>query len=96
MSVTAIIRMTARPGQREALKAFSGPAVQATGQQPECHSVEFLDCVENPDAVMLIERWTSIEAHQEFIGGVIAAGGLDGLEDLLVCDMETLHYVPGS
>lgn len=92
MSVTAIIRMTARAGQRESLRQFCAPAFENTAAHPECSAFEALNCVENEDALMLIERWSSIAAHQEFISGVIASGGLDGLEDLLAAEMETLHY----
>jgi quinol monooxygenase YgiN len=93
MEMTAIIRMTARPGEREPLRQFCAPAFENTAAHPECSSFEALNCVENEDALMLIERWSSIAAHQEFIGGVIASGGLDGLADLLAAEMETLHYL---
>jgi quinol monooxygenase YgiN len=92
MSVTATIRMTARPGQRRALLDFIGPALAATAAHPECNSVEALVCVEDVDAVLLLERWTTVQAHQDFIAGVIQSGGLDGLQDLLAGEMETLHY----
>jgi len=92
MTITAIVRMTAAPGQRQALREFIAPALDATAAHPECSSVEVLGCLELDDTLILIERWTSVAAHQEFIGGVIASGSLDGLETLLAEEMETLHY----
>ncbi len=96
MSVTAIIKLTAKPGRRDVLEKALEPAVAATGNHPLCIAIELLTCVEKDDELLLVERWTPVQAHQEYISGVIAEGGLNELVELLATDMETLHYTPSS
>jgi quinol monooxygenase YgiN len=92
MSVTAIVRMTAKPGQRELLlRAMAGP-VSATRAHPQCATAELMSAVENSDEILLVEQWPSVADHQNFINGVIAAGGLDELMPLLAGEIQTQHY----
>jgi quinol monooxygenase YgiN len=92
MSVTAIVRLKARPGQRKLLlQAMAGP-VAATREHPLCSSVEMMSAVEDSDEILLVEHWPSVADHQNFINGVIAAGGLDELMPLLAGEIDTLHY----
>jgi len=92
MSVTAIIKLTAKPGKRAALMSTMAPAVEATRAQSSCLAVDLLACIEDPDDVLLIEHWTSVVAHETFIDGVIAAGGLDEIRPLLAAELQTRHY----
>ncbi len=96
MSVTAIIKLTANPGKREELELAMAAAVAATAAQPECLAIELLRCVEDQHQLLLIEQWTSQQAHVEFIQGVIAGGGLEPLLALLATEMETFHYTPSE
>lgn len=92
MAVIAMVRLTATPGQRDALLNAMEAAIEATREHPNCHGVEVLGGIEGGDDVLLVERWTSVEDHQEFINGVMDAGGLDGIMRLLATEIETLHY----
>jgi len=92
MSVTAIIRLKAHPGQRNLLlQAMAGP-VAATRAHPLCSGVELMCAIEDSDELMLVEQWPCVADHQEFINGVITAGGLDELMPLLAAEIDTLHY----
>jgi quinol monooxygenase YgiN len=58
MSVTAIVKLTSLPGQRDALVSAMAPAVEATRAQPACLAADLLAGIENPDELMLVEHWT--------------------------------------
>ncbi len=92
MSVTAIIKLTANPGQRGALQEAMVAAVIATGEHPQCLAIEMLAGIENEDELLLIETWASVQDHQDYINSVIAAGGLEGIRAMLASDIETWHY----
>ena len=94
MTITARVKLTAKPGRRdELLELMIGP-LAATRADPQCSSVEMFIGVEGADDVLLVEQWTSIEAHQQFIGGVIEAGGLTDILAILATDIDTAHYLP--
>ncbi len=92
MSVVAIVKLTAKSGLGSALLDALQPAATLTGEQPACLSIELIRGVENPDDILLLERWESVEDHENFINGVIAAGGLAEIMKLLAGDIETSHY----
>jgi quinol monooxygenase YgiN len=84
--------MTAKSGQRELLlRAMAGP-VSATRAHPQCSTVQLMSAVENGDEIILVEQWSCVADHQDFINGVIAAGGLDELMPLLAGEIQTQHY----
>lgn len=92
MSILAIVKLTAKPGLRDSLVETIGPAVATTREQPACTSVELVCGIENEEVLLLVERWQSVQDHQDFINGVIASGGLDEIMALLAADIETSHY----
>jgi quinol monooxygenase YgiN len=92
MSVTAIVKLTALPGKRDALLSAMTPAVDATRAQPACLAADLLSCFENPDELVLVEHWTSVVAHENFINGLIDDGGLGEILPLLAGEIETSHY----
>jgi quinol monooxygenase YgiN len=92
MSVTAIVKLTALSGKRDALVSAMAGAVEATRAQPACLAADLLAGIENPDEVILVEHWTSVVAHENFINGLIADGGLGEIMPLLAGDIETSHY----
>ena len=92
MSVLAIVKLRAKPGLRDSLLEVIGPAVATTREQPACTSIELVCGIENAEEVLLLERWQSVQDHEDFINGVIASGGLDEIMGLLAADIETFHY----
>jgi quinol monooxygenase YgiN len=68
--ITEIALFTAAPGKEEEL----GPAIlkglEIIRQHPECLSARVERCIEQPGQYMLVNTWTSLEAHTEsFRGG---------------------------
>ena len=92
MSVLSIVKLTSKSGLRDSLLEAIAPAVAATREQPACTSIELVCGIENVDEVLLVERWQSVQDHEDFINGVIASGGLDEIMGLLAADIETSHY----
>jgi hypothetical protein len=39
-----------------------------------------------------VEHWTSVVAHEKFIDGMIADGGLGDIMPLLAGELESSHY----
>jgi len=92
MSVTVIVRLTAKSGRLDELLSNMEPAVAATRAQLACESVDLLRGVENTREILLLECWPTVEAHEDFINGVIEAGGLDDIMPLLDGPIDTRHY----
>ena len=92
MTVTAHVRLTAKPGRRAELLEIMAGSIVATRVQPLCSSVEVMKGVEGADDILLVEEWPSIDDHMQFINGVIEAGGLAPILDILAGEIETLHY----
>ncbi|MFK8050101.1 MAG: putative quinol monooxygenase [Halioglobus sp.] len=94
MTITARVRLTAKPGLRDELLELMTDAIAATRAHPLCSSVEVFTGIEGVDDVLLVEQWPSIEDHMEFIGGVAEAGGLTDILAILATDIDTVHYTP--
>ncbi len=94
MTITACVRLTAKPGRREELLEIMTGAIAATRSDPLCSSVEIFKGIEGADDVLLVEQWPGVEDHHRFISAFMEAGGLTDILDLLATDIETLHYSP--
>ena len=94
MTITACVRLTAKPGRREELLEIMTDAIAASRSDPLCSAVEIFKGIDGADDVLLIEQWASVEDHRRFINGVMEAGGLTDILDILATDIETLHYSP--
>jgi len=66
MTVTAIINCRAKPGQDAALRdAFIG-GIPHSRDDADCEGIDILINAEAPQHVVLIEKWTSVEAHGRY------------------------------
>ena len=92
MSITACVRLTAKPGRRDELLELMTDAIAATRSHPLCDTVEIVKGIEGVDDVLLIEQWPSVEDHLSFINEYVEAGGLTDILEILAADIETLHY----
>lgn len=92
MSIVALIKLTAKPGKRQELLNKMTDAITATRAQPLCTGVELMGGIEDSNELLLIEQWPTVEAHENFINGVIEQGGLETIIDLLAKDIETTHF----
>ena len=76
MSVTLLVRVSGKPGHGEVLAGLLRP-VSADNDIAGCLGVEVFASTTDPDELLLLEHWSSVEAHQTFLAGVVEQGGLD-------------------
>ena len=108
MAATHIIGHRENPSADDIRDALGGVLCRCTGYekivaalldctrmddpQPACLAADLLAGIENPDELMLVEHWTSVVAHEKFIDGMIADGGLGDIMPLLAGELESSHY----
>jgi quinol monooxygenase YgiN len=61
--ITEVAFFTAVPGKEEALGQAILRGIEVIRQHPECISARAERCIEQPGRYMLINIWTSLEAH---------------------------------
>jgi len=64
MSTTRISNFEAHDGMADALHAFLRSIVPLIEKAPGCESCQLLRNQQNTNAFVVIETWSSIEAHQ--------------------------------
>ena len=62
MALRLVVTMEAAPGKREELKAAFAAVCPSVREVPGCEQYEVFQSIENPDRLVMIERWTSREA----------------------------------
>ena len=76
MSVTLLVTISGKPGHGKALAEMLQP-VPAGNDIDGCLGMKIFVNTANADEVLILEEWSSIEAHKAFLAGVMAEGGLD-------------------
>ena len=76
MSVTLLVRISGKPGHGGALAGLLRP-VPADNDVAGCLGIEVFASTADPDELLILERWSSVEAHQTFLAGIVEQGGLD-------------------
>ena len=72
MGVLAVIHVQAQPGKGGDLaKALERP-MGVTKHNPDCPSIELYTSVADPERLVLIEEWSSEEAHHRHVENLIA------------------------
>ena len=78
MSVTLLVRIEAEPGHGSAIAEIVKP-VPAENDIEGCLGMDVYAGTANPDQILILEHWTSIDAHKTFLAGLMAQGALDGM-----------------
>lgn len=65
MSVTRISQFIAAEGQEQTLSDFLDSIVPEISRAPGCLSCDVLRSRDVPGKMIVLERWESVEAHQE-------------------------------
>jgi len=92
MSVLALVAIRCKPGQRENfLEAMADPVAQ-TRANPQCSRLEFAGDVENENSFILIEEWTSIEAHKQQFDHFMETGTLEACIETWDGMPASIHY----
>jgi quinol monooxygenase YgiN len=83
MAIKLLVSMTALPGRGAELAKLRASRAAEVRQEPGCEQFDLFQNTENPDHLLLVERWTdetSLAAHSELnrqrpqIGSELRAG----------------------
>ena len=94
MSVLVMVRARARPGKGAAVVEMLAPFVGEDTGMEGCARIEMAVDATDPDRVVLMEEWTSAEAHRANLAALEDAGGLDDFLALLAAAPERTYYAP--
>ncbi len=91
--ITEIATFTATPGREDELGAAILKGLDTLRQHPECLSASVQRCLEQPDQYIVINRWTSLEAHtRDFRSGPLFPRWREPLHGLFVGQPVVFHY----
>lgn len=76
MSITLLVRISGKPGHGPELTRLLRP-LPADNDIEGCSGWDVFVNANSPDEILLVERWSSVDAHQKFITAAAAAGGLN-------------------
>jgi quinol monooxygenase YgiN len=92
MTVTAIIHVRAKPGLggelRDTLIAF----IPHAREDAQCKGIDILVDAENSDHIVLIEEWSSIDAHITYYETWKKREGYATIAKLRTAPGESRHY----
>ena len=84
MSVTMIVNLQAAEGNAEPLRALLQRARDMSANAEGCEAFEVFQGEGDPNRFVMVERWTSIEAHQaNFIANIRGSGHMARIAPLL-------------
>lgn len=93
--VTEIATFTAVPGKEDELGQAILRGLEVIRQQPQCISARVERCIEQPNRYMLINIWTTLEAHtKDFRGGPLFPQWRSHINGLFEGTPEVFHYEP--
>ena len=76
MSITLLVQIEARPGHGSALGEILKP-IPADNEIDGSLGMDVFANTANPDEMLILEHWSSIEAHKTFLAGLMEQGALD-------------------
>ena len=94
MSVLVLVRATAKPGKRQEVVEMLAPFVGENPGLEGCLRVELAIDAVGPDRLMIVEEWTSAEAHKASLASLEEAGALDDFLALLAEDPVRTYHAP--
>lgn len=84
VSVTYVVNLQASEGNAEKLLSLLQQGRDFSRKAEGCESFEVFKRKDDPHKLMLLERWTSLEAHQENMAkNVVASGHFEKIQPLL-------------
>ena len=94
MTVLVLVRALAKPGKGADVVDMLTPFVGEDTEMEGCSRIEMAIDATDPDRVLLLEEWTSAEAHKANLAALEAASGLDDFLALLAEDPIRTYYAP--
>ena len=93
--VTEIAIFTALPGKEDELGQAILRGLDVIRQHPGCISSRVERCIEKPGQYMLVNIWTSLEAHtKDFRGGPLYPQWRSHINGLFEGNPVVFHYEP--
>jgi quinol monooxygenase YgiN len=93
--VTEIAIFTALAGKEDELGQAILRGLEVIRRHPECISSRVERCIEKPGQYMLINIWTSLEAHtKDFRGGPLFPQWRSHINGLFEANPTVFHYQP--
>ena len=92
MSVKAVVTLRAHKGKGVALLAALTMPLEATRGTDQCLDAGLFMGAQSPDELVLLEEWTSIEAHRSHMEALKSGGTMDEVTPLLSAEPEVAHY----
>ncbi len=91
--VTEVAILTAVPGKEDELGQAILRGLDIIRQHPECISARVERCIEQPAQYMLINIWTSLDAHiKDFRSGPLFPQWRSHINDLFEGAPQVFHY----
>ena len=94
MAVLVLVRAVAKPGTGAELIDMLAPFVGEDTGMEGCSRIEMAVDATDPDRLLLLEEWTSAEAHKANLAALQEAGGLDDFLALLAEAPVRTYYAP--
>ena len=94
MSVLVLVRATAKSGKRQEVVEMLAPFVGENPGLEGCSRVELVVDAVAPDRLIIVEEWTSVEAHKASLASLEEAGALDDFLALLAEDPVRTYHAP--
>ena len=94
MAVLVLVRARAKPGKGAAVVEMLAPFVGEDTGMDGCARIEMAVDATDPDRILLLEEWTSAEAHKANLAVLEAAGGLNDFLALLAEDPVRTYHAP--
>jgi quinol monooxygenase YgiN len=95
MSVVVTLNFRALDGQAEAMLALLQEGRDFGLTVEGCEAYEVYQSKEAPHQFAMLERWSSVEAHQaHFETNLLPSGFFDRVVGLMVALPEVVYYVP--
>ncbi len=93
--ITEIATFSAMPGKEDELGQAILRGIEVIRQHPECISARVERCIEQPGQYVLINIWTSYEAHmKDFRGGPLFPQWRSHINGLFEGTPTVYHYQP--
>ena len=73
--VTVHVQLTAQPERAGALRDMLCQALVAIRQSPGCQGARLLTDAEQPDRILLVEQWASVQRHEEHVQSLVDGTG---------------------
>ena len=94
MAVLVLVRAVAKQGMGGAVVEMLAPFVGEDTGMDGCSRIELAVDATDPDRLVILEDWTSAEAHKANLAALEAAGGLDDFLALLAEAPVRTYYAP--